>query len=55
MLFNPIVPVTLSRKVFLCLDAVCIVTFLVSLALWRRQPILSKPPIANRPLGREPL
>ncbi len=38
-LFNPFVPVTLSRRVFLGLDSVCMVTFLVSLALLRKQPM----------------
>ena len=41
VLFNPIVPVTLPRKMFLGLDSVCILTFLVSLALSRRQPMLT--------------
>jgi hypothetical protein len=55
VLFNPIVPVTLSRKVFLCLDSVCMMTFLVSLALWKRRPLLFTPPITNRTPGSEPL
>jgi hypothetical protein len=55
VLFNPIVPVTLSRKTFLWLDSVCVVTFLVSLALWKRRPILSIPPITNRTPGSESL
>ena len=55
VLFNPIVPVTLSRKMFLWLDSVCVVTFLVSLALWKRRPMLSIPPITNRTPGSESL
>jgi hypothetical protein len=55
VLFNPIVPVTLSRKMFLWLDSVCVVTFLVSLATWRRQPMLSVPSGTNRTPGSESL
>jgi len=55
VLFNPIVPVTLSRKMFLWLDSVCMMTFLVSLALWKRRPLLSMPPITNRTPGSESL
>jgi len=47
VLFNPFVPVTLPRKMFLGLDSVCILTFLVSLALSKRRPILTVPSIAN--------
>jgi len=47
VLFNPIVPVTLPRKMFLGLDSVCILTFLVSLALSKRQPTLTVPSIIN--------
>jgi len=47
VLFNPIVPVTLSRQMFLGLDSVCILTFLVSLALSKRRPILTVPSITN--------
>jgi len=46
-LFNPVVPVTLSRKMFLGLDSVCMVTFLVSLALSKRRPVLTVPSITN--------
>ncbi len=51
ILFNPVVPVTLSRKVFLALDSVCIVTFLISLATWKIQPKLSIPSITGRTPG----
>jgi hypothetical protein len=37
VLFNPLVPFTLSRITFLVLDAVCIAAFLVSLAQSRTQ------------------
>ncbi len=47
VLFNPIVPVTLPRKMFLGLDSVCILTFLVSLALSKRQPMLIVPSITS--------
>jgi len=47
VLFNPILPVALSRKMFLGLDSVCILTFLVSLALSKRRPILTVPSITN--------
>ena len=47
VLFNPIVPVTLPRKMFLGLDSVCILTFLVSLALSRRRPMLTVPSITD--------
>jgi hypothetical protein len=47
VLFNPFVPVTLPRKIFLGLDSVCILTFLVSLALSKRQPILAVPSLTN--------
>ena len=47
-LFNPVVPVTLSRTMFLGLDSLCMVTFLVSLALSRRQPMLAIPSIGRQ-------
>ncbi len=55
VLFNPVVPVALSRKTFLWLDSVCLMTFLVSLAVLKRQPTLSMPSITNRTPGSEPL
>ncbi len=48
VLFNPVVPVALSREIFLWLDWVCLAAFLVSLAALKRQPRLSIPPIINR-------
>ena len=55
VLFNPVVPVVLSRNVFLALDLACILAFLLSLAALRRQPILSIPSITNRTPGSESL
>jgi hypothetical protein len=40
-LFNPIWPVMFARKVFLWLDAACILVFLTSLWLFKAQPRLS--------------
>lgn len=54
-LFNPVVPVAFSRNVFIWLDAMCIVTFLVSLAVLKRHPRLSMPSITNRTPGSESL
>jgi Family of unknown function (DUF6804) len=55
VLFNPVVPVAISRTAFLWVDALCTVTFLVSLALLKRHPILSIPSITNRTPGSESL
>lgn len=55
VLFNPAVPVAISRTTFLWLDAFCIVTFLVSLAVLKRHPRLSMPSITNRTPGSESL
>jgi Sec-independent protein secretion pathway component TatC len=41
LLFNPVVPVALSRRAFLWLDAVCLAMFLFSLALLKTSPRLS--------------
>jgi Family of unknown function (DUF6804) len=54
-LFNPVVPVAFSRNAFLWLDAMCIVTFLVSLVVLKRQPRLSMPLITNVTPGSESL
>ena len=53
--FNPIIPVTLSRKMFLWLDAACLMAFLVSFAAFKRRPLLSIPSITNRTPGSESL
>ena len=55
LLFNPVVPVALSRSAFLWLDVLCIVTFLASLAVLKRHPRLSMPSITNRTPGSESL
>jgi hypothetical protein len=55
VLFNPVMPVVLSRNVFLGLDLACILAFLLSLAAMKRQPILSIPSITNRTPGSESL
>ena len=47
VLFNPIVPVTLPGRMFLGMDFVCIVTFMVSLALSKRQSMLAVLPLTN--------
>lgn len=55
VLFNPAVPVALSRKTFLWRDLVCLMTFLVSLAALKMQPALSVPSVTNRTQGSESL
>jgi len=46
-LLSPVAPATLSRKTFLGVDSVCMLTFLVSLAFSRRQLILTIPSIGR--------
>jgi hypothetical protein len=41
VLFNPVVPVTLPRGMFLWLDVACLATFLISLAAVRTTPLRS--------------
>jgi Family of unknown function (DUF6804) len=55
VLFNPILPVALSRNVFLGLDVACILAFLISLEALKSQSILSIPSITNRTPGSESL
>ena len=55
ILFNPFVPLALSRKTFLWLDFVCIVIFLTSLAVLHVRPRLSIPSITDRTPGSESL
>jgi hypothetical protein len=55
VLFNPVVPLALSRKAFLWLGSVSLLTFLVSLVVLKRHPILSVPSITNRTPGSESL
>ena len=38
VLFNPLVPVVLSRQTFLWLDLMCLVAFLASLVVLKRRP-----------------
>ena len=55
VLFNPIMPVALSRNVFLGLDLACLLAFLISLEALKSQPILSIPSITNRTPGSQSL
>ncbi len=55
VLFNPVVPLALSRNTFLWVDLVCIATFIVSLGVLKGQRILSIPSITNRTPGSESL
>ena len=55
VMFNPIAPVTLSRKTFLWLDAACLMAFLVSFAAFKRRPLLSIPSITGRTPGSQSL
>ena len=56
VLFNPIVPVTLSRQMFLWLDGVCIVAFAASLVvLKKRQPPLSTASVTGQTASIESL
>ena len=40
---------------FLWLDPVCVVTFLISLPTWKRRPMLSVPSRTNRTSGSKSL
>ena len=55
VLFNPVVPMVLSRKTLLWLDWLCLMTFLVSLAALKGQAVLSMSSITNRVPVRESL
>ncbi len=55
VLFNPIMPVGLSRNIFLALDLSCLVAFLISLEALKSQQMLSIPSITNRTPGSESL
>ena len=48
VLFNPILPIALSRNVFLWLDMACLLAFLISLETLKSQPVLSISSITNR-------
>jgi Family of unknown function (DUF6804) len=55
VLFNPVLPIALSRHVFLGLDVACLLAFLISLEALKGQPILSIPSITNRTPGSQSL
>jgi len=55
VLFNPILPVALSRTTWLWLDWVCFMTFLVSLAALKTRPTFSQPSITHPAAGRTSL
>ena len=55
VLFNPVLPVALSRNVFLGLDLACLLAFLISLEALESQPILSIPSITHRTPGSQSL
>ena len=55
VLFNPILPVVISRNVFLVLDVACVLAFITSIAVLKNQPILSIPSITNRTPGSQSL
>ena len=55
VLFNPVVPVVLSRNTFLILDLACLLAFLISLEAPKSQRIQSVPSITNRTPGSESL
>jgi hypothetical protein len=55
VLFNPISPLALSRRLFLWLDLVCIGAFLASLAVLKTRPLLSIPSITGKTPGSESL
>jgi hypothetical protein len=47
ILFNPVVPLRLSRMAFIWLDLVCLAVFLASLATLKQKPISSLPSITD--------
>ena len=55
VLFNPVVPIGLSRTVLLGLNWICLAAFLASLAVLKIQPTLSIPSITNRTPGSQSL
>ena len=55
VLFNPVVPVTLSQNIFLWLDAVCLTMFLFSLVFLRSRPRLSVASVTDPGPGNESL
>jgi hypothetical protein len=55
ILYNPLVPVALSRKTLIGLDFVCVLMFLISLAVLHTRSTLSMPSITDRTPGSESL
>jgi hypothetical protein len=55
VLFNPVVPVVLSRNIFFVLDLACLLAFLTSLEVLKSQRLRSIPSITNRTPGSESL
>ncbi len=55
LLFNPLVPVPLSRGMFLWLDVFCIAAFLTSLVAIKTQPRLSIASLTGRTPGSKSL
>jgi Family of unknown function (DUF6804) len=55
VLFNPVLPIALSRNVFFVLDVTCLLAFLISLETLKSQPVLSIPSITNRTPGSQSL
>lgn len=48
VLFNPIVPLALTRKTFFLLELVCLAAFLLSLTVLTGKPLAPAPGIINR-------
>jgi Family of unknown function (DUF6804) len=48
VLFNPVVPVELSTRLFFLLDLSCLVAFVASLRVLKARPVLSIPSITGR-------
>ena len=55
LLYNPVVPVVLSRNMFIVLDLACLLAFLLSLEALKSQRLLSIPSITNRTPGSQSL
>ena len=55
IIFNPIVTLGLSGKALLWLDWVCLATFLLSLAAWKRRPTACVAPISDSTTGTKAL
>ena len=55
IIFNPIVTLGLSGKTLFWLEWVCLATFLLSLAAWKRRPVVSRASITDRTAGPKAL